>query len=82
MAREATPSWSWITSNWRAKLYASRLCMISRWPPLSICSNGARAKMNERRAWVCESPLANKVTSWPRRTRPSVSKLTTNSMPP
>ena len=42
MARPAKPSWSWMMSNSRARVYASRLWITSMLSSSPMRSNGAR----------------------------------------
>ena len=75
------PEWSLITSNSSARSKHASACRTSVCAR-PISSLGAISKMDASFAFVCESPDANSVTSWPASTSPSASSETIHSMPP
>ena len=75
----------WTCSTSKRSAASTRLnivCVVSRMMSLIAAEPGACSKTYSRRALVCESPVANSVTSCPASASPSASSATTHSIPP
>ena len=86
----STPAWLWTRSNSpsaaaRNAAWAFASWRYSAWVrPSAVVApyrTGSGVTLRSR-AWVRESPVANRVTSWPRVTSSSVIRPTTSSVPP
>ena len=67
-------NWLLMTSNWSARSKQAAMCSASNTLASSVRSSSYPAgAWASRRAEVRESAVANRVTSWPRATSPSVS---------
>src|ERR671930_1880636 len=66
----------------RASCRANTVCVVSRTMSLIALEPGAWSTTYSSLASVCESPVANSVTSCPASASPSASRATTHSIPP